>query len=140
MKDTKKIHSKMVHSLFNNSICVSISLKRITSHITASLKKSTHTHTKCLSRIHNRAFRISNSSHKDTFPTTIFAIHRVETFIAVLEEENTHTFSNIKCVGEKCWDFNELFEISFFCSLSLSIAFEFCKHCIHTYTISMERG
>lgn len=36
----KKIHSKMVHSLFNNSICVSISLKRITSHITASLKKA----------------------------------------------------------------------------------------------------
>lgn len=34
----------MVHCLFNNSICVSISLKRITSHITASLKKSTHSH------------------------------------------------------------------------------------------------
>lgn len=45
----------MVHSLFNNSICVSISLKRITSHITASLKKSTlahtHRHRDCLSWI-----------------------------------------------------------------------------------------
>lgn len=99
----------MVQSLFNNSICVSISLKRITFHITASLKKYSYSHTRahitCLFCIVKLS--VCRASNKDTFATTIFAIHEVETLLP-----------HILCGCEKCRDFNELFEILFFLSTS----------------------